>query len=90
MDYLLFVLIIIGLILIIVFLNRIDRRTKARYKKTAYSLLEKPDCTPKELKDTIRGLRLYGGRWVKDKECTQLINRLIDKLDTVEESNPEL
>jgi hypothetical protein len=84
MDIVIFVLIIIGLILVMVLLNRVETRTKLKIKKTAYTLLEAVNPTPKDIKDTIKNLRLYGGRFRKDKECVELVKRLIDKLDIVE------
>jgi hypothetical protein len=84
MDYVIFILIIIVLVLVIVLLNRIEKRTKLNLKKTAYRLLEEKSPTPKEIKATIKGLRLYGGRIIKDKECVQLVSRLLKKLDSVE------
>ncbi len=86
MDLFIFILIIIVLALIIYLLNRIEKKTKLNYKKTAYQLLEGINPTPKEIKDTIKGLRLYGGRIRKDKECVQLVQRLLEKLDTVEKT----
>jgi hypothetical protein len=83
-DYVIFVLIIIALIAIMFLLNRAEKRTKARYKKNAYALLETDTPSTKELKDTIKGLRLYGGRFFKDKECAQLVERLIIKWDILE------
>lgn len=74
-----FALIILALIGIIYLLNRIEKGIKARYKKTAYGLLETSTSNPKEVKDTIKGLRLYGGRFFKDKECIQLVDRLLFK-----------
>ena len=85
MDYVIFILIVLALVLIIVFLNRIEKRIKARFKKTAYGLLETARPTSKEMKETIKGLRLYSGRWFKDKECTQLVQRLLAMWDTFEE-----
>lgn len=85
MDYIVFILIILALALIIVFLNQIEKRIKTKFKKTAYSLLEAARPTSQEMKDTIKGLRLYGGRWFKDKECAQLVQRLLAKNDTLEE-----
>jgi hypothetical protein len=84
MDYFYFALLILGLVAIIFLLNRYEKRIKVRYKKTAYNLLdvERPDL--KEIKDTIKGLRLYGGRWFKDKECLQLVSRLQNKYDSLE------
>jgi hypothetical protein len=84
MDYFYFALLILGLVAIIFLLNRYEKRIKVRYKKIAYGLLdvERPDL--KEIKDTIKGLRLYGGRWFKDKECLQLVSRLQNKYDSLE------
>ena len=84
MDYVVFILIIIALILIIVLLNRVEKRTKLNYIKTAYRLLDDVNPTSKEIENTIKGLRLYGGRFRKDKECIQLVQRLIDKLNAIE------
>jgi hypothetical protein len=84
MDYFIFALIIVILILVIILLNRIEKRTKLNLKKTAYNLLEAVDPASKDIRDTIKGLRLYGGRFRKDKECIELVKRLIDKLDTIE------
>ena len=84
MDIVIFVLIIIGLVLVLYLLNRVEKRTKLNIKKTAYTLLEAVNPTPKEIKDAIKSLRLYGGRFRKDKECIELVNRLLRKLDTVE------
>jgi predicted Holliday junction resolvase-like endonuclease len=85
MEYVVFILIILAMVLIIFFLNRMERRIKAKFKKTAYGLLEAARPTSKEMRDTIKGLRLYGGRWFKDKECAQLVQRLLAKFDTLEE-----
>jgi hypothetical protein len=85
MDFFYFALIILALILVIFLVNRVERNTKARFKKTAYGLLETARPSSKEMKDTIKGLRLYGGRWIKDKECTQLVQRLMAKWDTIKE-----
>jgi hypothetical protein len=79
MDYFYFFLIIIGLVGILVLISRYEKGIKAKYKKTAYQLLETSDPNPKEVKDTIRCLRIYGGRFFKDKECMDLIDRLLVK-----------
>jgi hypothetical protein len=84
MDIVIFVLIIVGMVLLLVLLNRIEKKTKLNIKKTAYNLLEAVNPAPREIRDTIKSLRLYGGRFRKDKECIELVNRLIVKLDTVE------
>ncbi len=84
MDYFYFVLIILALIAAMYLLSRVEKNTKIKYKKTAYSLLETDRPDPKEIKGTIKGLRIYGGRFFKDKECIQLVQRLITRLDTIE------
>ena len=81
MDYFYFILFILALIAVLILLIRADRRTRSKYKKTAYRLLETANPDSKEVKDTIKGLRLYGGRIRKDKESVQLVNRLLDKFD---------
>ncbi len=85
MDYFYFALIILALAAIMVVLIRSEKGIKNRYKKTAYGLLDVARPDPKEISDTIRGLRLYGGRWFKDKECTQLVSRLQVKYDSLYE-----
>lgn len=85
MDYVIFILIILALVGAIFLLNRIEKNIKTKFKKTAYGLLETSRPTSKEMKETIKGLRLYGGRLFKDKECSQLVDRLLVKLDTLEE-----
>jgi hypothetical protein len=57
-----------------------DARTKRRHKQEAYKLLETPSPDTKEVKNAIKNLRLYGGRWHKDQESLQLIQRLQEKL----------
>jgi hypothetical protein len=79
MDYFIYALIILALIAAAFYIRKIDTRTKNKHKKDAYRLLEKSAPSPKEIKDTIKGLRLYSGRIVKDKESIKLINSLLDK-----------
>jgi hypothetical protein len=79
MDYFYFALIVIGLIGIIVIISRYEKGIKTRHIKDAYGLLETSEPDLKKVIDTIKGLRLYGGRWRKDKECVQLVKRLQDK-----------
>lgn len=83
MDYLYFALIILACVGAIFLINRYEKRVKTKYKKTAYGLLETKQPDPKEVKDTIKGLRLYGGRLFKDKECTQLVDRLLIKFNSI-------
>jgi hypothetical protein len=84
MDYFYFALIVFALVAILFLLTRWEKRIKNRYKKTAYSLLDAARPDPKDINDTIKGLRLYGGRWFKDKECIQLVNRLQLKYESLE------
>ena len=80
MDYIYLALFIIVLALLLVGLNKLDARTKKRHKQEAYKLLETSSPDAQEVKSTIKALRLYGGRWKKDKECIQLVERLQNKL----------
>ena len=84
MDYVYFALVIIALVAASYLLNRADKKTKNKYKLEAYKLLDMPDATPDAIKKNIKMLRLYGGRFRKDKEFMQLIDRLIAKLDKIE------
>lgn len=84
MDYFYSALIILALIAAMYFLTSWEKRIKIKYKKTAYSLLETERPDLKKIRDTIKGLRLYGGRWFKDKECSQLVNRLQVKYESLE------
>ena len=72
-------LIILALIGIMIFLSRLDTRTKNKYKTSAYEMLEMSDPDRKQLKECIKGLRLYGGRIKKDKEARELVTRLLQK-----------
>ena len=83
-DIIWFVLIILILVGVWILLNRIDKRTKNKHKKNAYKLLDTPDASRDEIRKNIKMLRLYGGRWRKDKEFMQLINKLIDRLDEMD------
>ena len=62
-----------------VVLSRSQNRTRDKYKVDAYKLLETSDPSPKEVKDIIKALQLYGGRWHKDKESVELVRRLQSK-----------
>ena len=79
MDYLAFIIIILILILLIIILNRSQSRTRDKHKIDAYRLLETPAPSAKEVRDTVKALKLYGGRWLKDKESAELVERLQDK-----------
>jgi hypothetical protein len=83
MDYFCFALIILALVAAILLLRRADIKTKNKYKKDAYRLLETPNPDPKEIKNTLKFLNLYAGRWRKDQEFLELIRRLLEKLDNI-------
>jgi hypothetical protein len=80
MEYVYLILFIAFLVFLLVFLSRLDKHTKNKHKQAAYKLLETSGPDPKEVRNTIKLLRLYGGRWRKDKECIQLVERLQEKL----------
>lgn len=85
MEYVSFILVILVLIFLLYLLNRLDKRTKNKWRKSAYDLLEMENPDKNEVINTIKYLRLYGGRIRKDKEFVQLVARLQDKLDTNED-----
>ena len=83
-SYLYFILIILALVGVFYLLTRMDKKQKNRYKIDAYRLLDMQTPPQSEVLRTMKMLRLYGGRWRKDKEFVQLINRLSEKLDKTE------
>jgi hypothetical protein len=84
LSWLYFALIVLALVSAWYLLNRMDKRTKNKYKKDAYRLLDTPSASKQEVIKTIKMLRLYGGRFRKDKEFIQLVERLIEKLDKMD------
>ena len=84
LDYVLYILMIAVLVGVIFLLRKLENRDKNKYKKAAYALLDDASPSPKEIKDTMRHLNLYRGRFRKDKEFTLLLKRLSDKLDDVQ------
>ena len=87
MDYLFFILIILALVAASYFLRRSDKKTKNKYKIAAYRLLDAPNPARDEIVNTIKFLRLYGGRLFKDKEFVELVKRLTDRLNKIEASD---
>lgn len=83
MEYVTFALLILFLVFMLLLINRLDRRTKSKWRKSAYDLLEMGEPDPEEIVKTLKGLRLYGGRVRRDKEFQQLISRLRDMLDSI-------
>jgi hypothetical protein len=80
MDYLYFFLLVAFLIGVLFLLFRLEKQAKRQQRKAAYELLERRDASAKEIKQVLKALRLYGGRWRKDKEFLQLIARLEERL----------
>jgi hypothetical protein len=80
MDYLYFFLLMAFLGGLLAFLFRLEKQAKRQQRRAAYDLLEKKDASAKEIKQALKGLRLYGGRWRKDKEFLQIIIRLEERL----------
>jgi hypothetical protein len=80
-DYFFFIAIILVLVGASLLLNRLEKKTKNKVKKEAYRLLDTPEPTREEIIKSVKMIRLYGGRWFKDKEFKQLADRMIDKLD---------
>ena len=79
------IIIVIILALLIIGLPIVLAKAKKEYKKDAYRLLKKSNPNSKDIKETIKALNRYVGRWSKDEEAAQLIKRLMDKLDQLSE-----
>jgi hypothetical protein len=82
-----FILIVIALAVSIWLLHRSEKRTKNKWKLTAYKLLEEKNPDPKKVKETIKFLHIYGGRISKDPEFTQLDLLLSDLLREIDNPN---
>jgi len=81
-----FILFIFALVAAFYLLHRSEVRTKNKYKMTAYNLLEEKNPDPKKVKETIRLLHIYGGRFRKDPEFEQLVKLLINLLAEIEDT----
>ena len=81
MDYLWFVLMILALCGAWYLVNRFDKRAKSRNREEAYRVLDLENPSEKELKDAIRGIHIYTGKWRKDKEFVELRNKLSDRMN---------
>ena len=79
MDLFLFILVIIGMVGIFYLLMKWEKSTKKNYKEKAANLLLTSDPDPKEVRDTIKNLRLYTGHVFKDKEAIKLLTELQNK-----------
>jgi hypothetical protein len=84
MDYVWFILFILFLVLILFLLNKMDRLNKKKHREAAYNLLKTDNPDPNEIKATIKGLLLYGGRLRKNQEFMKLVHQLQDKLASIE------
>jgi hypothetical protein len=68
------------LVAVFIFLMRWEKKIKARYKDKAITMLEMTyDPNPKDVRDTIKCLRLYSGRIKKDHEAINLLRSLQNK-----------
>ncbi|MBN1161777.1 MAG: hypothetical protein JXA17_07520 [Dehalococcoidales bacterium] len=86
-DIVIFIVIILVLIGITVFLHRSEAKSKNKHKIAAYNLLEEKNPDPQKIKNTIRMLSLYGGRFRRDQEFDQLIRMLTDLLHETDKSS---
>jgi hypothetical protein len=86
-DYFFFVAVILVLVGASYLLTRLEKKTKNKVKKEAYRLLDMPEPARADVIKSIKMIRLYGGRWIKDKEFKQLANQLIDKLEKTRKSD---
>jgi hypothetical protein len=74
-------------------LNRSENKTKNKYKMTAYNLLEEKNPDTKKIRESIRMLRLYGGRFRKDHEFSQLdilLSTLLHEIETSGKSDRQV
>jgi FtsZ-interacting cell division protein ZipA len=78
LDIVGFILIVIALVAAIWLLHRSESKTKNKWKLAAYNLLEEKNPDPQKVKETVKFLRIYGGRFRKDPEFTQLDILLCD------------
>lgn len=72
MDIFYFILIVAALVAILWLLHRSEVKTKNKYKLNAYKLLEEKTPDPQKVKEMLRLLHLYEGRFRKDHEFVQL------------------
>ncbi|OGN95264.1 MAG: hypothetical protein A2Y89_02015 [Chloroflexi bacterium RBG_13_51_18] len=87
------ILFFIGLILLLAgavyLLHRIDVKEKNKHKIHAYNLLDKDNPDPKDIKNSIRLLSAYGGRFRKDQEFMELKKLLSGLLYEIEKTEAE-
>jgi predicted alpha-1,6-mannanase (GH76 family) len=85
MEYVIFILLLIFLVAALLLIRKLDTRTKNKHRQEAYNLLKNSNASAREIKETLKGLQLYGGRWRRNKEFAELIRSLSDKLNNVKE-----
>ncbi len=85
MESVIAIIVLVIVIILIIGLFIVLNKAKKEYKKDAYRLLKKSNPSPKDIKETINALNRYVGRWSKDEEAAQLINRLMDRLSEISE-----
>lgn len=78
------VTVLILIVVLMIFGVLISPWMKGQYKKDAYRLLKTSNPSLKRVKETIKGLNEYVGRWSKDEEAKELLKRLMDKLEIIE------
>jgi len=71
-EIIVFILIVLAVAAAMWLLYRSEKRTKNTWKLTAYRLLEEQDPDPKKIKETVKFIRIYGGRFSKDPEFAHL------------------
>lgn len=83
-DILTFILIVLALVAALYLLHRSEVKTKNKYKLVAYNLLEEKNPDPEKVKETIKFLHIYGGRFRRDHEFGQLQILLTHLLNEIE------
>ena len=86
-DIIIFIVIIFILIGVTVLLHRSEAKAKNKHKIAAYQLLEDKNPDPKKIKNSIRMLSIYGGRFRRDQEFDQLIRMLTDLLHETDKTS---
>ena len=86
-EIVVFILIVLAMAAAIWLLHRSEKRTKNRWKLTAYKLLEEKNPDPEKVKETVKFLRIYGGRISKDPEFTHLDKLLCDLYREIRKSD---
>ena len=83
MDYVWFIVFMAILGGLLFLLYNFDKRTKKKYRDSAMALLEATDPDPQKIAETMKMLRLYGGRWHKDQDFLLLRAKLQERLESL-------